>query len=154
MKTKESNFNSIRVMSFAMLTATFFSPAIGQTSDYKGNTAVLGHGYNFLLKAPNDPLDKRITKSEFIEVYFKTIEKKKSIDILAILLPAPANGLPQITSRTFDVNCEAGSVRFSKMTTYDGQWKVDGKPREMLGSKWEIPIENSFAYFAYGLSCT
>lgn len=146
-------FDQLRRLSFLLCLAAFGFPAIGQVGDYKGNPAVISRGYTFVLTAPNDPIDKRITKSESIELYFKSLEKNKAAEILTIQLPAPANGMPQIVSRKFAVNCDAGSARFSEMTFYDGQWKMDGKPREMLGSKWEIPAQNSFAYFAYGLSC-
>lgn len=129
------------------------APAFAQSTDYGGNPSILKRGYTFVAKAPNDPRDKVLTKSDSVELYFRAVEGKPVAEVLQVYMPAPANGMPQIIERSYETNCDAGAVRFKSMSTYDAQWKRDGTPREMAGSKWELPAENSFAYFALRLSC-
>ena len=137
----------------ALLGSIAHLPATAQDNEYKGNPAILKRGFFFVLKIQNDPLNKSLTKSDFIEVYYRPIERQKFGEILTVHLPAPANGMSQLVSRTFELNCETGSARFASMAMFDGRWTMDGKELEMKGAKWEIPAENTFAYFAHRLTC-
>lgn len=136
------------------ITSGFISTfAFGQSIVYKGNPAILKRGYTFVVKAPNEPHFQQLTKSLFIEVYYRPVDGQVLAEVLSVFMPAPVNSMSQITSRVYEINCVAGSAKFKSMTSYDGVWKRDGNTQEMLGSKWEIPSENSFAYFALKLSC-
>lgn len=136
------------------LIASFsFSQTMSQLPNTVGNPAIIKKGYTFVVRAPNDPATKSITGSDFIDVYFRPLEGQKSGEVLQIYMPAPSNAMPQIAARVFDLSCANGSARFKSLTTYDGQWTKQTGPREMLGSKWEIPAENTLAYIALKLSC-
>jgi hypothetical protein len=141
------------VLAIFLLSSFSLWPALGQSVDNTGNPAVIKRGYTFVMRAPNDPATRSITGSEFIDVYYKSLESQKSAEVLQIYMPAPTNAMSQIAARIFELSCDTGSVRFTRLSTYDGQWKKEGSPREMLGSKWELPMENSFAYIALKLSC-
>ncbi|WP_295950981.1 hypothetical protein [Rhodoferax sp.] len=120
---------------------------------YRGNPVVLKRGYYFVSKDANDPMSKQITKSETVEVYFKLIELRKMGEMLTILLPAPSNGMSQLVTRLYEVNCDTGATRFNSMSMLDAEWALNGKPIVMKGSKWEIPAEHTYAYFVHYLTC-
>lgn len=120
---------------------------------YSGNAAVLKRGYTFIARVPNDPMDKLLTKSEINDFYFRNIEPKKSSEILTVQLPAPVNGMSQLITRTFDIDCNTGAARQTSLAMIDAQWKLTARTPVLKGSNWEIPAEQTYAYYAYHLTC-